>query len=262
MGRLDVQARALNAAEQNFRGTRKQMLPAAPADGAMKKMRHGTESAGGKTGRLDDMSKNPYQLSDRAAKLLNRKAVRRFEAARRKCVIAGFDELNVIKTVKALYRDLAADNKKAFTDLAIMAYEDAADRELEDEEDELMGLWLMSEVLDKPNPVTGYIYTNEVERKRDRATESINSSTKKRQEFQKALKYWSRQTAEYCDIVTDEATLKAFKDTGVKKVKWITERDDRVCPVCGPRDGKVYDIDKAPSKPHLNCRCILLPVKE
>lgn len=208
------------------------------------------------------MTNNPYLLSDKAAKLLNRKAVRRFDAARQKCVIAGFDELNVIKTVKALYRDLSVDNKKAFTDLAIMAYEDAADRELDDEEDKLMGLWLMSEVLDKPNPVTGYIYTNEVERKRDRATESINASTKKRQEFQKALRYWSRQTVEYCDIVTDEATLKAFRDAGVNKVRWITERDDKVCEVCGPRDGKVYDIDKVPSKPHWGCRCWLVSVKE
>lgn len=208
------------------------------------------------------MNENPYELSDRASKLLNRKAVRRFEAARRKLAVLKFDELNVIKTVKTLYSDLAADNKKAFTDLAIMVYEDAADRELDDEEDELMALWLMSEVLDKPNPVTGYNYTNEVERKRDRATESINSSTKKRKEFQKALRYWSRQTSEYCDIVTDEATLKAFKDSGVKKVKWITERDDRVCPVCGPRDGKVYDIDKVPSKPHWGCRCWLVSVKE
>lgn len=204
---------------------------------------------------------NQYFLSDKASSLLNRKAVRRFETARRKLALLSFDELNVIKTFNTLYSNLAADNKKAFTDLAIMAYEDAAGKELDDEEEELMGLWLMSEVLDKPNPVTGYIYTNEVERKRDRATESINASTKKRQEFQNALRLWSRQTAAYCDIVTDEATLKAFRDTGVKKVQWITESDDKVCKVCGPRDGNVYDINKVPPKPHVNCRCILLPVK-
>lgn len=203
------------------------------------------------------MTDNPYQLSDKASKLLNRKAVRRFEAARRKLAVLKFDELNVIKTVKTLYRDLAADNKKAFTDLAIMVYEDTTGRELDDEEDELMALWLMSEVLDKPNPVTVYIYTNEVERKRDRATESINASTKKRQEFQKALRYWSRMTEQYADIVTDEATLKAFRDSGVKKVRWRTEEDDRVCEICGPRDGKVYDIDKVPAKPHWGCRCWL-----
>lgn len=208
------------------------------------------------------MRDNTYELSDKTSKLLNRKSVRRFEAARRKLALLSFDELNVIKTVKTLYSDLAADNKKAFTDLAIMVYEDAAGRELDDEEDELMALWLMSEVLDKPNPVTGYIYTNEVERKRDRATESINASPKKRQEFQKALRLWSRQTAAYCDIVTDEATLKAFRDTGVKKVKWVTERDEKVCSTCGPRDGKVYDIDKVPVKPHLGCRCWLEAVKE
>lgn len=208
------------------------------------------------------MTENLYLLSDKASSLLNRKAVRRFETARRKLAVLKFDELNVIKIVKTLYSDLAADNKKAFTDLAIMAYEDAADRELDDEEDELMALWLMSEVLDKPNPVTGYIYTNEVERKRDRATESINASTKKRQEFQKALRLWSRMSGQYADIVTDEATLKAFRDSGVKKVRWKTEEDDRVCEICGPRDGKVYDIDKVPQKPHWGCRCWLEDVKE
>lgn len=206
---------------------------------------------------------NPYEISDRAGKLLNRKAVRRFEAARRKCTIAGFDELTIIKTVKALYKELDADNRKAFLDLAVMVYEDTDPHgELEDEEDELMGLWLMSEVLDKPNPVTGYTYTHEVERKRDRAIESITAGTRKRQEFQKALRYWSRQTTQYADIVTDEARLKAFKDAGVKKVRWRTEDDEKVCEVCGPRDGKVYDIDKVPPKPHWGCRCYLEAVKE
>lgn len=209
------------------------------------------------------MEDNPYLLSDQAAKLLNRKAVRRFETARRKCTIAGFDELNIIKTVTALYKGLDGDNQKAFLDLAVMVYEDTDPHgDLEDEEDELMGLWLMSEVLDQPDPVTGYTYTREVERKRDRAIESITASTRKRQEFQKALRYWSRQTTQYTDIVTDEARLKAFRDAGVKKVRWRTEDDEKVCEVCGPRDGKVYDIDKVPSKPHLNCRCWLESVKE
>lgn len=208
------------------------------------------------------MVNNPYKLSDQASKLLNRKAVRRFETAQRNCTIAGFDELNVIKTVKTLYRDLAADNKKAFTDLAIMAYEDAAGKELDDKEDELMGLWLMREVLNKPNPVTGYIYTNEVERKRDRATESINASTKKRQEFQKALRYWSRQTTQYTLEVTDSARMKAFLDSGVKFVKWNTEKDSKVCEKCDARAGKIYSIDKAPPKEHPNCRCYYTAVTE
>lgn len=208
------------------------------------------------------MNENPYQLSDKASKLLNRKAVLRFEEARRKLALLSFDELNVIKTFKTLYSDLAADNKKAFTDLAIMVYEDAAGRELDDEEDELMALWLMSEVLDKPNPVTGYIYSNEVQRKRDRATESINASTKKRQEFQKALRYWSRQTTQYTLEVTDSARMKAFLDSGVKFVKWNTEKDSKVCEKCDARAGKIYPIDKAPPKEHPNCRCYYTAVTE
>lgn len=207
------------------------------------------------------MSDNPYNLSDQAIALLNKKAVRRFETARRKCALLSFDELNVIKACKDLYASLDADNRKAFMGLARMVYEET-DPHGESDEDELMGLWFLSEILDKPNPVTGYIYTNEVLRKRDRATESINASRQKKQEFHKALRYWSGQTRTYCDIVTDAAVLKAFKDAGVKKVRWRTEEDDKVCPVCGPRDKKVYPIDNIPDKPHINCRCWLEAVRE
>lgn len=44
-------------------------------------------------------------------------------------------------------------------------------------------------------------------------------------------------------------------------VKWITERDERVCSVCEPRDGVVYQADQAPDLPaHPRCRCGLVAV--
>ena len=33
-----------------------------------------------------------------------------------------------------------------------------------------------------------------------------------------------------------------------------------VCEYCEPRDGKVYPVIAVPPKPHLNCRCRLIPV--
>lgn len=203
------------------------------------------------------MENNPYALSDRASKLLNRKAVRRFETARRKCAIAGFDELNVIKTVTRLYKDLAADNKQAFLDLVILAYQDAQPHGKKEPDK----LWLLA-LLDSYDPVYLVVYTNEVERKRDRLIEGVIAASNKTKEFRRGLSLWAKLSAHECDRVTDEATLKAFRDSGVKKVKWVTEKDDRVCSVCGPRDGKVYDIDKVPSKPHINCRCFLQAVLE
>lgn len=44
-------------------------------------------------------------------------------------------------------------------------------------------------------------------------------------------------------------------------VQWVATLDTRTCPVCGPRDGKVYPIDAVPELPaHWNCRCTTAPV--
>lgn len=198
------------------------------------------------------MTDNPYQLSDRASKLLNRKAINRFDKAKRDCNLLHIDELNVIKVLTALYKDLAEDNKKAFLDLAVMAYQDAQPHGKKEPDMS----WLLA-LLDSYDPVYLVVYTHEVERKRDRLIEGVIAASSKTVEFRRGLSLWSRLTGHELDRITDEATLKAFRDSGVKKVRWRTEEDDKVCETCGPRDGKVYDIDKVPEKPHINCRCWL-----
>lgn len=203
------------------------------------------------------MENNPYALSDRASKLLNRKAIKRFDKAKRDCNLLHIDELNVIKTITRLYKDLAADNKQAFLDLAILAYQDAQPHGKKEPDKS----WLLA-LLDSYDPVYLVVYTNEVERKRDRLIEGVIAAPNKTKEFRRGLSMWARFTAHECDRVTDEATLNAFRDAGVKKVRWRTEEDDKVCPVCGPRDKKVYSIDNIPAKPHINCRCWLEAVKE
>jgi hypothetical protein len=49
------------------------------------------------------------------------------------------------------------------------------------------------------------------------------------------------------------------RDTMVTYVEWVTKRDEKVCPICGPRDGVTYRIidvmDIWPAHP--NCRCTL-----
>ncbi len=50
------------------------------------------------------------------------------------------------------------------------------------------------------------------------------------------------------------------RETGTN-VQWFTERDNRVCAVCEPRDGVVYAAEEAPELPaHPRCRCALVPV--
>lgn len=59
--------------------------------------------------------------------------------------------------------------------------------------------------------------------------------------------------------ITDKAVEQAYLDNDVEKVVWVTIKDERRCVECRKRDGKIYDIAKVPPKPHLGCRCYLLP---
>lgn len=202
-----------------------------------------------------------YSLSDKAAELLNKKAIRRFSKAKRS-ILLNIDELNIIKICDSLYEDLESDNIDTFQDLAIMVYEDIMKESLNKEEEELLFIWLNREVLNQPDEVTQYTYSNEVERKKERTKEAIIASTAKSQELDRALRYWSQMTTQYGDIITDKTMIKAYKDSGVKKVQWNTEEDDKVCSKCESLNGKIFDIDKVPNKQHWRCRCWLSTVVE
>lgn len=196
-----------------------------------------------------------YKETDKTITSLNRIAIRRFREAQREAGLMKWDELTVIRVVKKLYKDLAADNRKAFLELARKVY-NGVDPHGDKRPD---GDWLDAFLLEY-GPVTKYVYLHEVDRKRDRTTEAIIASTDKAKEFRRGLLYWGQMTAQTCLDVTDAAALKAWKDSGVKRVMWNTEQDDRVCGKCEPRDGKIYPIDKVPPKPHWGCRCWLIPV--
>ena len=195
--------------------------------------------------------KGYYDLADKATELLNRKATKRFEDAKNQAARHGFDELNVLEVTRTLYQDLSRDNQEIFLELAQERYQEA---EPHGEEPPDLA-WLLA-LLAAYNAVTKVIYDNDVDRKRQYTAEGINSSTAKMTEFRRGLHYWADLTATYSDIVTDESTLKAYRDAGVKKVRWVTAGDERVCETCQERNRKVYSINAIPPKPHRRCRCI------
>lgn len=197
-----------------------------------------------------------YRLSDVATELLNRRATKRFEDAKDEAAQDGFDELSVLSITRTLYDNLSADNKEIFLELAQERYQEA---EPHGEEPPDLA-WLLA-LLAAYNAVTKYQYTNDVERKRQYTTEGINSSTAKVTEFRRGLHYWADLTSNYADIVTDESTLKAYRDAGVKRVRWVTAGDEKVCETCRERNGKVYSINAIPPKPHKHCRCVYEPVR-
>ena len=60
--------------------------------------------------------------------------------------------------------------------------------------------------------------------------------------------------------VSNEAEMKALKDSGIAKYEYVATLDERTCPVCGRLDGKVFavsDAKKGINMPpmHPNCRC-------
>ena len=213
---------------------------------------------------------SPYRLADNAIAQLNKSALRLADQTKQRLTVLGFDELNVLQSVDAMYARLDRNNRRKFRELFIARYTEVMayllGRELtadeEDAIDDLAEIYL-SGLLDEPNETTKYTYSAEVLRKRDRAKEAILSvptKTQKQIQLDKHIRYYQQMTKWYCDDVSDKAAIKALKDAGVKFVVWHTSEDERVCSKCKNKDGKVYPISKLPQKPHLNCRCYVTPL--
>lgn len=116
-------------------------------------------------------------------------------------------------------------------------------------------------------PNTGYVYDNEVERKRDRFFESVLSHAEEGsrrgvdEDYTRAENLWNRQTEQGFIDTEDALRKEAYKTSGVQLVRWDTERDERVCEECQAMDGLIFPIDRVPSKPHPRCRCRVTPVR-
>ena len=202
------------------------------------------------------------------------KAKKRLRTEFNRLGLLGFDELNVTNTKKvtqAMFDRLLSDNEKMYQSAAEKAYSKAKTTAVEagyreEEEKELGEGWLLAALL-AYNFVTGYVYDREAERKRLRLNEQILTAREydDRQLYnsslQKTANLWWTQTLQYGISVVDKATLQAYEDMGVKKVRWKSVIDGRECKVCRERHDKIYKISEVPEKAHYNCRCYWEPVK-
>lgn len=163
-----------------------------------------------------------------------------------------------MRSVSDVYKKSAKLAKESYIDLAIWYYQDVTGKNLTKKEAED----IVEEMLVAYDSVTLYVFNHEVERKKARLFEAIMSGQNKNKQIQKNFRLWVLQSSQFCDNITDNIIIKAYKDIGIKKVRWITENDERVCTVCNKRNGKIYNIDNVPKKTHYNCRCYLQAVKE
>lgn len=199
-----------------------------------------------------------YEITDRHLAMLTKSIKYRFLRAR-----ATFDELNILESIKKskeLYSSLDKLNREHFKKIA-----EEVKKEVEKEYD-LSGegveaLLVVEKALKQYDPKVEYVYNREVERKRARFLESVVATEGQMKSFSRATNAWIFQTKQFADSVTEKTELEVFKANGFKKVRWETQKDNRVCAECRAREGKIYPIDAIPDT-HPNCRRILIPIKE
>ena len=160
---------------------------------------------------------------------------------------------NVYKTVKDEFLKVAKEvEQEIYGELIVLGF----DGDLK----EIDETWL-EDFFNAYNPVTKYVFSNELDRKKSRLFESlVASNLVKEQSYKTAENLLKRQISQYSIDLEDAVTMKVFLDLGVEKVQWVAEQDFKTCDVCSELDGEIFDIDEAPDKQHYNCRCWLKAV--
>lgn len=197
-----------------------------------------------------------YIYADNAAVYLEQFVYRRFSS-----LTSGmsFDALNVINRVNEFFSVIDAEIKKRFR-LIILYYfyrvypEARISPAVEP---------LLETLLSGYDPVSGYVFKNEFERRRAILIEAlISKGTADERVIKSASRALSLMVRTYVIRAADEAILFAYTGRGVTRVKWLSAPDARTCGVCAARNGKRYLLSELPSKPHMNCRCRIVPCSD
>ena len=207
------------------------------------------------------MSINIFRHADRALMVMLNGMNREFQTLGSEI---GFDELNVMETrrrVNTMYARMDALVRKEYKKVARKAYMDAC-AEAGKDGGPFDAEAFVAGVLRAYDPVSDFVYNREWIRKRDRLFESIIATERGNQEMRKNLKrgldVLANQVRQYADNITAKARVFAFKNAGADVLVWITEKDERVCSVCAPRDEQFYPIELLPDYPaHWHGRCKL-----
>ncbi len=176
--------------------------------------------------------------------------------------------MNVLQTrkhVKKLYGNIEKIIKKELVNvlapLEEMYYDIALDMGFDGDPEDLDESFI-EEFFEEYNPVTKYVFKNELSRKESRLFESLVADALDRNHsYKTAEKLLVRQVKQSTIDLEDEVAKTVYKALGVKRVQWVAEHDERTCGVCHELDGKIYDLKDIPPKQHYQCRCYLIPVR-
>lgn len=200
-----------------------------------------------------------FEYADKVLNTYLRQMLRKFRRTQNN--LLSFDELNVANTqtaVNDLYEEVLKLALEAYRKIARYYYRLVRKKD----EDFPLDMWL-SELLEAYDPVTYYLFFSEHDRKRARMFEAMLSARTKadlKKEAFKAFRYWGRQFKHYLDKTAVNAVLEAYTKDGVTMFEWVTQKDEKVCAECAPKDGTLYTLKNLPPLPlHYNCRCFLIP---
>ena len=173
--------------------------------------------------------------------------------------------LQIRKHVKKLYDNLEKMIAKEFTEVATPIEEDLYNEALDmgyDGDIRDLDEGFVAEFFEEYNPVTKYVFRNEMDRKESRLFESLVANTVDRtHSYATAEKLLVRQVKQYAIDLEDRIAMVVYEDVGVKKVQWVAEIDEATCGTCHELDGMIFDLKDAPPKQHYQCRCTLQPIK-
>jgi len=68
------------------------------------------------------------------------------------------------------------------------------------------------------------------------------------------------EVATEVSVDSNSTSISAARAAGATYVRWITAQDERVCPVCASRHGRIYLSDRITVPAHPRCRCGLAMV--
>lgn len=172
-----------------------------------------------------------------------------------------FDELNVmqVKTkTESLFTKLKRQSNRFYTGLLNHLAESMGFEE--DKYD-------LDELLETYSGTLLYSFSTEMERKRERLFETMvaiddMSDPDILSQQKKNIRNWNTQVEEFGVDIERNIFLSELRDSGIRKVQWMTAEDERVCTDCSDMNGIVFDIDNVPRRPHIGCRCWLKGVSE
>ena len=183
--------------------------------------------------------------------------------------LALFDELNISdikkhvhKLYKSVYKTVKQEFLKVVNEIYQTIYDESVAMGFDGDIRNLDEAWI-EEFFDWYNPVTKYVFSNELDRKESRLFEALVSNELERlKSYAYAERLITQQIEQYAIDLEDTIAKVVYEDTNVKKVMWNAEQDHRTCGDCAELDGQIFELNKVPPKQHYQCRCWLTPVKE